>query len=115
MGAVTNDEFPRVKSPQRWTSYFKPSTIPFWAMHLAAVVGVVLCGWSWAGLALAIGAYFVRMFVVTAAYHRYFSHRAFKTSRAFQLVLAVGAQSAAQKGVIWWAAHHRFHHKNSDT
>ena len=50
------------------------------------------------------------MFVVTATYHRYFSHRAFKTSRAFQFVLALGAQSAAQKGVLWWASHHRWHH-----
>ena len=67
------------------------------------------------GLALAVGAYFVRMVLVTAGYHRYFSHRAFKTSRAFQLLLALGAQSSLQKGVLWWAANHRFHHKQSDT
>jgi len=84
-------------------------------MHAAAIAGVIYLGWSWSGLALAVGAYFVRMFLVTAAYHRYFSHRAFKTSRAFQLVLALGAQSAAQKGVLWWSAHHRWHHKHSDT
>jgi stearoyl-CoA desaturase (delta-9 desaturase) len=83
-------------------------------VHLAAVVGAVYY-WSWSGLALAVGAYFVRMFVVTAGYHRYFSHRAFKTSRLFQFILAVGAQSAGQKGVIWWASHHRWHHKHSDT
>src|SRR4029453_7582195 len=47
-------------------------------------------------------------------YPRYFSHRAFKTSRAFQFLLAVGAQSSAQKGVLWWASHHRHHHKHSD-
>jgi stearoyl-CoA desaturase (delta-9 desaturase) len=82
---------------------------------LAAVAGVIHYGWSWSGLTLAVGAYFVRMFVVTAAYHRYFSHRAFKTSRAFQFLMAVGAQSAAQKGVVWWAGHHRWHHKHSDT
>ena len=71
-------------------------------------------GFSWSGVALAIAAYFVRMIVVTAGYHRYFSHRAFKTSRVFQFLLAVGAQSAAQKGVLWWASHHRWHHKHSD-
>ena len=53
--------------------------------------------------------------MVTAGYHRYFAHRAFKTSRVFQFLLAVGAQSAAQKGVLWWASHHRWHHKYSDT
>jgi stearoyl-CoA desaturase (delta-9 desaturase) len=91
------------------------TTVLFWAVHVAAVVGVVVTGWSWRGLALALAAYFVRMFVVTAAYHRYFSHRAFKTSRVFQFVLALGAQSAAQKGVLWWASRHRLHHKHSDT
>jgi stearoyl-CoA desaturase (delta-9 desaturase) len=91
------------------------TTVLFWAVHVAAVVGVVATGWSWRGIALAFAAYFVRMFVVTAAYHRYFSHRAFKTSRVFQFVLALGAQSAAQKGVLWWASRHRLHHKHSDT
>jgi stearoyl-CoA desaturase (delta-9 desaturase) len=88
--------------------------IPFIAMHLAAVVGVALLGWSWRGLALAVSLYYVRMFFVTGGYHRYFSHRTYKTSRAFQLVLALGAMSSSQKGVLWWAGHHRVHHKLSD-
>jgi stearoyl-CoA desaturase (delta-9 desaturase) len=108
------DEAPRVHS-SRASDYFRPATIPFWAFHAAAIAGVVACGFSWSGLALAVGSYFVRMVLVTAAYHRYFSHRSFKTSRFFQLLLALGAQSAAQKGVLWWAGHHRFHHKHSDT
>jgi len=54
------------------------------------------------------------MFFVTAGYHRYFSHRAFKTSRVFQFVIAFMAMSSAQKGVLWWAAHHRHHHRHSD-
>jgi len=101
-------------SPVPWRSYLRATTFAFWGVHVAAVVGVIACGFSWSGLGLALGAYFVRMFVVTAAYHRYFSHRTFKTSRWFQFVLALGAQSAAQKGVIWWASHHRWHHKQSD-
>jgi stearoyl-CoA desaturase (Delta-9 desaturase) len=104
------------QTPSRvpWRSYLRGTTVAFWGVHVAAVVGVIACGFSWSGVALAVGAYFVRMFVVTAAYHRYFSHRAFKTSRWFQFVLAFGAQTAAQKGVIWWASHHRWHHKQSD-
>ena len=94
---------------------FRPSTTLFWGVHVAAVImapsrssrGPACCSRS--------ACYFVRMVVVTAAYHRYFSHRAFKTSRAFQFLLALGAQSSAQKGVLWWAAHHRHHHKHSDT
>jgi stearoyl-CoA desaturase (delta-9 desaturase) len=54
------------------------------------------------------------MFFVTGGYHRYFSHRSYKTSRAFQFVLASGAVLAAQRGPLWWAAHHRTHHKLSD-
>jgi stearoyl-CoA desaturase (Delta-9 desaturase) len=58
--------------------------------------------------------YVVRMFAVTGFYHRYFSHRAFKTSRFGQFVFAVLAASAVQRGPIWWAAHHRHHHAYSD-
>jgi stearoyl-CoA desaturase (delta-9 desaturase) len=118
------DEVPPASAPaqplehpvhrNRASDYFRPATIPFWSIHLAAVAAVIVCGFSWSGLLLAVGMYFVRMVVVTAAYHRYFSHRAFKTSRVFQFLLALGAQSSAQKGVLWWAAHHRFHHKHSD-
>jgi len=54
------------------------------------------------------------MLFVCMAYHRYFSHRTFKTSRAFQFILALCAQTTAQKGVLWWASHHRWHHKYSD-
>jgi stearoyl-CoA desaturase (delta-9 desaturase) len=88
---------------------------PFYAVHLVAIVGVVVSGWSWKGFALALALYYVRMFGVTGGYHRYFSHRTYRTSRAFQLVLAVLAQSSLQKGALWWAAHHRDHHKYSDT
>ena len=54
------------------------------------------------------------MFAMTGFYHRYFSHRTFKTSRAFQFVLALWGTTAVQKGPLWWAAHHRHHHKFSD-
>ena len=80
--------------------------LPFGALVTGASAEV----WAWFGVF-----YLVRMFAVTGGYHRYFSHRAFKTSRAFQLVLAVLAQMSAQHGVLWWAAHHRVHHKYSDT
>ncbi len=89
--------------------------LPFYGVHVAAVVGVALVGFSWRGVGLAAALYAVRMFGVTGGYHRYFAHRTYRTSRAFQFVLAVLAQSSIQKGVLWWAAHHRDHHKHSDT
>ena len=58
--------------------------------------------------------YVIRMFFVTGGYHRYFSHRSYKTSRAFQFFLAFMAQTSVQKGVLWWASHHRDHHRHSD-
>ncbi len=72
-------------------------------------------GVTGAALLLAAGLYLLRMFAITAGYHRYFSHRAFRTSRAFQFVLAFVAQTSAQKGALWWASHHRRHHRYSDT
>jgi len=98
-----------VREPPRWVQ-----NAPFWAMHVGALVGAILVGWSWAALAWLLGSYAVRMFAITAGYHRYFSHRAFKTSRAFQFVLALMGMTVAQQGPLWWAAHHRNHHKFSD-
>jgi stearoyl-CoA desaturase (delta-9 desaturase) len=104
-----------ISRPASTAGYVRVTSLAFWGVHVVAIVGVAVLGWSWRGVALALGSYVVRMIVVTAGYHRYFAHRAFKTSRAFQFLLAVAAQSAAQKGVIWWASHHRWHHKYSDT
>jgi stearoyl-CoA desaturase (delta-9 desaturase) len=82
-------------------------------MH-AMCLGVVWVGWSWSAVAAAVGCYLLRMFAITAFYHRYFSHRAFKTSRWSQFVFAVLGTTAIQRGPLWWAAHHRHHHRSSD-
>ena len=86
----------------------------FVLMHLACLL-VIFTGVSWVALSTCLALYVVRMFGITAGYHRYFSHRSYKTSRAFQFVLAWIGASAAQQGPLWWAAHHRHHHKYSDT
>ena len=91
-----------------------PSAIPFVLVHLGCIAAI-WSGVTWSALALCAALYVLRMFAVVAGYHRYFSHRAFSTSRAFQFVLAVVAQSTAQKSVLWWAAKHRHHHLHSDT
>lgn len=88
-------------------------TLPFILMHLGCL-GVFFFGISWAAVSLAIGLYLIRMFAITAFYHRYFSHRAFKTSRAFQFLFALIGSCSIQRGPIWWAAHHRNHHAHSD-
>ena len=98
-----------------WRSiYFNALSLPFWGVHVLAIVGIAITGFSWMGLLWTALMYAPRMFFVTGAYHRYFSHRSYKTSRWFQFVLALGSTFTAQKGVLWWAAHHRVHHKLSD-
>jgi stearoyl-CoA desaturase (Delta-9 desaturase) len=112
MSSMTAVEAARAKG---WRHvYFNPLSFGFWGVHVLAIAGVIALGWSWAGLGLAAALYVPRLFFVTGAYHRYFSHRSYKTSRWFQLVLAIGAQATFQKGALWWAAHHRVHHKESD-
>jgi stearoyl-CoA desaturase (delta-9 desaturase) len=91
-----------------------PSAIPFVLVHLACFAAF-WTGVTWEAAALGVGLYWLRIFAIGAGYHRYFSHRAYSTSRAFQLVLALLAQSTAQKSVLWWAAKHRHHHLHSDT
>lgn len=87
--------------------------LPSLLIHLGCL-GVVWVGWSLAAVAVAAALYAVRMFVITAFYHRYFSHRAFKTSRAAQFIFGFIGTTSAQRGPIWWAAHHREHHRESD-
>ena len=87
--------------------------LPFVFLH-AGCLGVIWVGWSWTGIAVAAALYLIRMFAVTAFYHRYFSHRAFRANRAWQFAFAVLANTSVQRGPLWWAAHHRNHHRHSD-
>src|SRR5882762_3584848 len=91
-----------------------PSAMPFILLH-ASSVAAFWTGITWQAVAICVTLYWLRMFAITGGYHRYFSHRAYSTSRAFQFILAFLAQSSAQKSVLWWAAKHRHHHLHSDT
>jgi stearoyl-CoA desaturase (delta-9 desaturase) len=91
------------------------ASLPFILVHLGAIATPFLAPASVGLVGLALGLYGLRMFAITAGYHRYFAHRAFRTSRAFQFVLALLGGASAQKGALWWAAHHRDHHRWSDT
>ncbi|MEW4486930.1 acyl-CoA desaturase [Thalassoglobus sp. JC818] len=57
---------------------------------------------------------YMRVFALTGFYHRYFSHKAFQTSRVVQFIGGVVGCMAAQRGPLWWASHHRHHHRRSD-
>ena len=96
------------------TDIMYPSAIPFVLVHLACVAAL-WTGVTYDALVLCFLLYWLRIFAIGAGYHRYFSHRAYRTSRAFQFALAVLSQSTAQKSVLWWASNHRHHHLHSDT
>lgn len=89
-------------------------SIPFVLVHLA-VFGAFWTGVTIEAIVCCAVLYAVRVFGITAGYHRYFAHRTYKTSRIFQFILAFLAQTSSQKGALWWAAHHRGHHLYSDT
>ena len=96
------------------TDIVYPSTIPFIIVHLTCFAAI-WTGVTAEAVAIGVGLYWLRIFAIGAGYHRYFSHRAYETSRVFQFVLAALAQSTSQKSVLWWAANHRDHHLHSDT
>ncbi len=88
--------------------------IPFALMHLACL-GAFFVDVNPVDWLVCLALYYARMVGITAGYHRYFSHRTYKVGRGTQLFLAALGGAAAQKGALWWAAHHRVHHKFSDT
>ena len=104
---------------QEKRSHLEPNTIdwvrclPFIFLH-AACLAVFAVGWSPIAVGTAVALYVIRMFAITGFYHRYFSHRTFKAPRAVQFAMALLGASAVQRGPLWWAAHHRHHHKYSD-
>jgi len=87
--------------------------IPFASIHVGALL-VIFAGWSWTAVVFAFLTYAIRFFAITGFYHRYFSHRTFKTWRIVQFIFAAIGCSTAQRGPLWWAAHHRHHHVHSD-
>ena len=92
---------------------FSVVTVFFFVLHLWALA-VFFLPFSWKLVGAAAFLYTLRMFAVTAGYHRYFSHRTFQLGRVSQFLLAFLAQTSGQKGVLWWGARHREHHRTSD-
>ena len=107
LGTVAGAGRPPEQRLNRWAS------LPFFAVH-ALCLAVVVTGVTRTALVLFVVLFFGRAVFVTAGYHRYFSHRSYRLNRGWQFVWAVLAESTAQKGVLWWAANHRQHHRFAD-
>ncbi|MEI2817695.1 MAG: acyl-CoA desaturase [Microthrixaceae bacterium] len=90
------------------------ASLPFVIFHFVPLLAI-FTGIGWHDWMILLVTYWVRVFFITAGYHRYFGHRSYKTSRWFQFVLAFGGSMAVQKGPLWWAGNHRLHHRFSDT
>jgi stearoyl-CoA desaturase (Delta-9 desaturase) len=114
--ALAAPSLPTLKLPRPSVGWYaRLRAIPFILLHVGAVVAPFFVPITSTAVGLCVLFYVVRMFGITGVYHRYFAHRAYKTSRWFQFVLAWLGCSAMQKGPLWWAGHHRHHHKHSDT
>jgi stearoyl-CoA desaturase (delta-9 desaturase) len=90
------------------------ASIPFFLVHVACLAALVT-GVDARALIMGAVLYVVRVFFITAGYHRYFAHRSYKLGRGMQFVMAFGGATAVQKSALWWASHHRNHHRYSDT
>jgi stearoyl-CoA desaturase (delta-9 desaturase) len=116
MNTTSTDHIPNADAHRPWRlpAFVKRfDLLPFILIHMACLA-VFITGVSSLALVLCGVCYAVRVFAITAGYHRYFSHRSYKASRAFQFVLACLGCSACQKGPLWWVGHHRYHHLHSD-
>ena len=87
--------------------------IPFLLVHASCLL-VVVSGTTLIAVVVATASYLLRMFGITAFFHRCFSHRAFKVGPRIQFIGAFLGAAAAQRGPLWWAAHHRTHHRRTD-
>lgn len=96
-----------------WEDVHLTNVIYFSVLHLLPF-GAIFSGVTRSSLVACFVLYTVRIFFITAGYHCYFSHRAYKTSRVIQFILALGAQTSGQGSVLKWAATHQHHHANAD-
>ena len=108
---------PQSRQGLRWRTEhgtLTPNVLPFLFLQLSVLL-VFTTYFSWTGVIVCLASYFFRMFAITGFYHRYFSHRTYRMGRVMQFLAAFLGATATQKGPLWWAAHHRVHHKKSDT
>ncbi|WP_052598607.1 fatty acid desaturase [Aureispira sp. CCB-QB1] len=68
--------------------------------------------WFWVGVGLVC--WYLQMVGVLIGYHRYFSHKSFETGPVMRFVLGFLGCISGQKGPIFWACHHRFHHNSCE-
>lgn len=87
-------------------------------LPLAGLVMAIVLLWGiafeWVYLGLLVGLYVLTALGVTVGYHRFFTHKSFKTPRFVGVTLAVLGSMAVEGPVLRWVATHRKHHQHSD-
>lgn len=69
-----------------------------------------------AGMIVAtIAIYMISGLSITVGYHRYFSHKSFKTNRIIEAILLFFGTLATQGSALRWSFEHRLHHAYVDT
>ena len=63
---------------------------------------------------LLVGLYFLTGFGVTIGYHRFATHRAFKSNGVLEFILLALGSMAVEGSVLSWVATHWTHHKHAD-
>ncbi len=109
----------------------RPRTLPrpHVARERALILLVVLTPFAAAGIAIALAwghsfhiqnvVLLVVLYLMTGigtsvGFHRFFTHRSFKTSRSLKVGLGILGSMAVQGPVMDWAATHRCHHEVAD-
>ncbi len=73
--------------------------LPFILLHLACLA-VFWVGVSWFAVGFMLLFYLIRMFSITAFFHRYLSHKTFQTSRPVQFLFVLIGTMSAQRGPL---------------
>jgi len=88
---------------------------------VAPFLALIFVGWQlwndllhWSDVFVFIIMYMLTGLGVTVGFHRYLTHRSFKTSRPVRALLSVLGSAAIEGPVISWVADHRKHHAFSD-
>ena len=94
-----------------WFMVLAPAIGTIAAVTLLIVRGTV----EPVAIALCVLFYILGAIGVEVGFHRYFSHRSFKTGRGLRLFMGLCGSAAGQGPVLYWAAVHRNHHHHTDT
>ena len=84
------------------------------AMHVGALAAFFTFSWKALGVCLFLW-WLTGGVGICLGFHRYFTHRSYRTPKLIEYLLAICGAMAGEAGPISWVAAHRYHHTYSDT